>query len=270
MVNAMNLIAATLLIYMLPISLAETQTQTKPPFRWPEGKTIALSLSWDDARPSQVDAGLAVLDRYGVKATFYVVPSSVEKRLDGWKRAVAAGHEIGNHTMNHPCSGNFAFAKKHALEEYDLRMIRREMTDANRRIKELLGVMPESFAYPCGQKFVGRGVKTKSYVPEVAKLSLSGRGWMDEGPNDPFFCDFAQLTGMEMDGKEFDQILPILEKAKESGAWVVLGGHEIGLSGVQTTRVAMLEKLFRYAQDPGNGIWLAPVSTVAHYVRDHR
>ena len=35
---------------------------------------------------SQVDSGTTLLDRYNVKATFYVVPSSVEKRLEGWKK----------------------------------------------------------------------------------------------------------------------------------------------------------------------------------------
>ncbi len=56
-------------------------------FSWPQGKKIALSLSFDDARNSQVEGGTALLDKYGVKATFYVVPSAVEKRLEGWKKS---------------------------------------------------------------------------------------------------------------------------------------------------------------------------------------
>lgn len=45
---------------------------------------------------------------------------------------------------------------------------------------------------------------TKSYVPLISKLFLSGRAWLDEGPNDPQFCDLAHPTGMEMDGKTFE------------------------------------------------------------------
>ncbi len=205
-----------------------------------------------------------------MKATFYIVPSSVEKRLDGWKKAVASGHEIGNHTLSHPCSGNFAWSRMKALEEYTLDKMRAEMEGCNRRTKELLGVTPETFAYPCGQKFVGRGVETKSYVPLTAELFVAGRGWMDEAPNDPMYCDLAQLTGIEMDNKSFEQIRSIIEKAKETGQWVVLGGHEIGKDGPQTTRVAMLQRLLKYATDPANGIWVAPVGTVAKYVREHR
>jgi peptidoglycan-N-acetylglucosamine deacetylase len=244
--------------------------QPRPSFKWPDGKRVALSLTFDDARTSQVEGGTALLDKHNVKATFYVVPSAVEKKLDGWKKAVASGHEIANHSLNHPCSGNFAWSRSKALETYSSDQMQRELSDANRRIKELLGVMPESFAYPCGQKFVGRGVDTRSYVPIAARLFVTARGWLDEAPNDPTYVDFAQLTGIESDGKDFEQILPILENARKDGLWVVLAGHEMNTSGNQTTRLAMLEKLCAYANDPANGIWIAPVGTIAKYVQGQR
>lgn len=239
-------------------------------FVWPDGKRAAVSLSFDDARTSQVDTGTALLNRYGVKATFYVVPSAVKQRLEGWQQAVASGHEIGNHSLLHPCSGNFAWSQSKALEDYTLAKMRQELTEANDRVHELLGVQPEVFAYPCGHTFVGRGLNTKSYVPLVAELFASGRRWLDETPNDPTFCDLAQLTGIEMDGKDFEQIRVLLEEAKQQGQWVVLAGHEMGTSGRQTTRLAMLEQLIQYAQDPSNGLWMAPVGTVGRYVQDQK
>jgi peptidoglycan/xylan/chitin deacetylase (PgdA/CDA1 family) len=261
-----------LLFFLASVFISESvlAQQDKPVFPWPDGKQIAVSLTFDDARMSQVDVGTALLSQYGVKATFIVVPSNVEKRLDGWKKAVADGHEIGNHTLFHPCSGNFPWSRNKALENYTIKQMRNELIDANKKIEELLGIKPKVFAYPCGSTFVGRGNSTKSYVPLIADLFLAGRGWLDEGPNDPTFCDFAQLTGMEMDGKDFDQILPLLENAKKTGAWLVLAGHEMGESGNQTTRLSMLKKLLEYAQDPANGIWIAPMGTVAKYVKNKR
>jgi peptidoglycan-N-acetylglucosamine deacetylase len=261
---------APLLFLALLLGQTAPARQSAPAFKWPAGKRAALSLSFDDARASQVEVGTALFDRHGAKATFYVVPSSVERRLEGWKKAVAAGHEIGNHSLNHPCTGNFAWARQKALEDYTLERMRHELVETNRRLKELLGVVPESFAYPCGQTFVGRGLDTRSYVPLVASLFQSGRGWLGEGPNDPAFCDPAQLTGIEMDGKDFEQLLPLLEQAREAGLWVVLAGHEIGQGGRQTTRKAMLEKLVPYALDPANGLWLAPVGAVARHVLAER
>jgi peptidoglycan-N-acetylglucosamine deacetylase len=144
------------------------------------------------------------------------------------------------------------------------------MTEANGRISAMLGVTPESFAYPCGQTFVGRGVNTQSYVPVAAKVFVTARGWLDEGPNDPEYVDFAQLTGIESDGKDLDEILPIIESAAKTGMWVVLAGHDMRASGSQTTRLAMLDQLCTYVTNPANGVWVAPVGTVARYVRDHR
>lgn len=250
-------------------SVGHSQQQTTL-FSWPEGKQMAISLSFDDARESQVTGGTRLLDQYGIKATFYVNPGGVEKQLEGWRKAVANGHEIGNHTLTHPCTGNFPWSRNNALEDHTLKSMKKEIVACNERIEALLHVKAEVFAYPCGQKFVGRGTKTKSYVPLVAKLFVSGRGWMDEAPNDPLYCNEAQLTGVEMDGKNFDQLLPLIEKARKEGQWLLLAGHEMGDSGDQVTRLSMLKQLAEYMQDPKNGIWVATVGTVSKYIQGQR
>ena len=85
-----------------------TQKNVSP---WPEGCQGAISLSFDDARPSQPEIAIPMLKEYGLLATFYIKP-----RGDDWKQQYAywrevglAGHEIGNHTISHICSRNFAW-----------------------------------------------------------------------------------------------------------------------------------------------------------------
>ena len=41
---------------------------------------------------------------------------------------------------------------------------------------------------------------------------------MEETPNDPAYVDFAQITGIEMDGKDFEQLLPMIEAARKKGS----------------------------------------------------
>lgn len=101
------------------------------------------------------------------------------------------GHEIGNHTVTQPCTGNYTFSRHNTLEDYDLKRIAQEMDD-NEQIHKLLGVTPKDFAYPCGLKLVGRGRETKSYMPLVAERFLSDRGYLDEPPSDPSVVDLAQ------------------------------------------------------------------------------
>ena len=148
-------------------------------FHWPDGRRAAVSLSFDDARLSQVDTGLALFRKFGVRVTFFVQSANIQERLAGWKQAVADGHEIGNHTVTHPCTGNYAFSLKNALEDYDVRKMAEQLDGANEQIRRMLGVTPKTFAYPCGQKFVGRGLDVRSYVPLVADRFL------DESSNDP-------------------------------------------------------------------------------------
>lgn len=255
----------------LAFFLQSTAFASPPPFTWPEGKKAAISLSFDDARLSNVDVGVPLFNRHGAKVTFYVLPEGLVPRLDAWKKTVADGHEIGNHTLLHPCSGNFAWSRNKALEHYTLASMKAELQAANQQIEEMLGVTPTSFAYTCGQTFVGRGSGTQSYVPLIAEMFGSGRGWLDEASNDPQFADLAQLQGIQMDGKDFEQdIKPLVEAAVENGHWLVLAGHEIGEEGPQTTKTAMLEALLDYLKAEHPDLWLAPIGEVANYVRQQR
>jgi beta-glucosidase len=244
--------------------------QNAPDFPWPNGKKMALSLTFDDARLSQPDRGIPLLDKYGVKATFYLSPDNMLQRLEAWKKAVASGHDIGNHSVLHPCTGNFDFSKDHALEDYTLQRMDTELDSANRIIEKVLGVLPVSFAFPCGQTFVGRGKMTKSYIPVVSARFETARLWLSEGPNDPVFCDMSQLTGMELDGKSFEQIKSLIESAKSKGQWLILAGHEMNDGGNQTSILSTIEAICKYASDPVNGIWIDNIHTIASYVKEKR
>jgi len=239
-------------------------------FTWPEGKQVALSLSFDDGRSSQLDVGIPILNKYRVKATFYINPSNISERVDDWKMALAEGHELANHTLTHPCSGNFVWSRDNALEDRSLEEIRQEIEGANQAIKRLFGIVPRTFAYPCGQKFVGRGLAAKSYIPLVAESFLAGRGWLGESANDPAFCDLAQILGVELDGLGFRDVEMKIEEAKQDGHWLVFCGHDIGGPARQTTVDTTLEALCRYSRDPRNGVWIDTVERVAEYIRNTR
>lgn len=240
------------------------------PFPWPEGKKMALSLSFDDARVTNPTLGVELLDRHGIQATFFLVPSAVRKNLESWKKATASGHEMANHSLYHPCSGNFVWSRNTALDDYTMDQMREELVQTNKEIQELLEVTPTVYAYPCGQTYLGRGETAESFIPLISELFLAGRGWLDEAPVDPAYADMAHLTGMKMDNISFKEILPLIQSASDNGQWLVLAGHETNNSGNQTTYLSMLEQLAQYATDSSNGIWIAPIGTIAEYVKEKR
>lgn len=249
---------------------AATQNGASHHFAWPNGKRAAVSLSFDDARLSQIDTGLALFRKMDVKVTFFVVPSNVEKRLDGWKRAVADGHEIANHSLTHPCTANYGLSQDDVLENYDLRKMAAQLDGANQQITRLLGVKPVDFAYPCGLKFVSRGLDVRSYVPLVADRFLVGRGYLDESPNNPAVVDLSQAMGTAFDDTDFAHMKKVVDAAIEKGSWVIFVGHEIGHQAFQTTDTNALEELCAYLKDPSNGVWLGTVQEIGTYVRAHQ
>ncbi|MGC9977152.1 MAG: polysaccharide deacetylase family protein [Syntrophales bacterium] len=266
-----KLITCFLALFLVLVCCPAAAPASAEEFSWPQGKRAAVSLTFDDARESQLDVGLPLLNRYGVKATFYVLPNMVKPRLSDWKKAVNAGHEIGNHSLNHPCTGNYPFIKENALEYYTLERMTDELDTANLAIERMLGVRPTSFAYPCGQTFVGRGQNVQSYVPLIAKSFLTGRTFGDTVANKPDFCDFAQITSINIDGLSVNKIRALVDEAAEKGSWLVLGGHEIGTSsGPQVTQTETLAAFCEYANDPQNGIWVATVTEIATYIDSHR
>lgn len=240
----------------------------EPVFTWPNGERAAVSLSFDDARPSQIDNGLPIFERCGVRVTLYVSPSRVLDRLSDWQAAVAAGHEIGNHTVTHPCSGNFPWSRENALEDYTLTRMEQELLDANAFIRDVLGQLPTTFAYCCGQKYVGRGTELQSYVPLVARHFIVGRGFRDESVNDPGIVDLAQACGIESDGASFEDLRNWIESAKAAGGWVIFVAHDIGDEFArQAIRPHVLEAVCRYCADPSNALWIDTVAAVGAWIQ---
>lgn len=62
----------------------------------------AVYLTFDDGPIPRVTPWvLDVLDRYGIKATFFMVGDNIRKHPDEFRMVVERGHRIGNHTFNH-------------------------------------------------------------------------------------------------------------------------------------------------------------------------
>lgn len=236
-------------------------------FPWPDGKRGAVSLSFDDARPSQVDAGVPILNRHGVRATFYVWPRNVAQRQESWRQAVADGHEIGNHTVTHPCGANYCFDWTAALEEFTLDRMEKELLDANEEIEELLGVRPTSFAYPCGQTYVGKGEQCRSYIPLVAKHFIVGRSAFNECANKPFVMDLAQAYALSMDDTGRERLQSLVDAALDAGSWLMLLGHNVRKEPGQTVNDETLDWLCAYLTDPARGAWVDTDSTIGAFVR---
>ncbi|RYF86648.1 MAG: chitooligosaccharide deacetylase, partial [Chitinophagaceae bacterium] len=102
------------LLLLCASGFAQTQQSWK-------GKKAAVVLTYDDAINQQLDNAAPLLDSLGLKATFYVTAfsTSMQQRTNEWKALASHGHELGNHTLFHPCDGGVG--REWVSKEYDLR-----------------------------------------------------------------------------------------------------------------------------------------------------
>lgn len=83
-----------------------TQTDTETPGRViysgsDDQPTVALTFD-DGPNPYYTSQILAVLQQYGVHATFFTIGEQVQAYPDLIQQEYAAGNVIGNHSWNHP------------------------------------------------------------------------------------------------------------------------------------------------------------------------
>ena len=96
----------------------------------------AVYLTFDDGPiPEATPFILDTLAHYGVKATFFVVGDNVRKHPDIFRRIVAEGHRIGNHTYNH--IGGLKYLSKNYLKNAEKAQEEIERIAAAQRSDEL-------------------------------------------------------------------------------------------------------------------------------------
>ena len=89
-------------------------------------------MSW--TMPKMLD----LFDELGVKATFFVIGSSVEAHSSFWRKAAASGHEIASHSMTHPQAFH--------LQTYNDK--KNELRESKHRIEDSTGYPVKGFRAP--------------------------------------------------------------------------------------------------------------------------
>lgn len=79
-------------------------------------KHKAVYFTFDDGPIPEVTPWvLDTLDRYGIKATFFMVGDNVRKHPETFRMVVEHGHSVGNHTMHH-LQGSIVTTKRYIAD----------------------------------------------------------------------------------------------------------------------------------------------------------
>ena len=149
--------------------------------KWPPGTEGALSLTFDDGLVSQLTTALPLLDHHRLRGTFFVTGDSLRLHSDAWRAAVAAGHELGDHTVNHPCG----------LQKIYVAAYRRtELNPVEKLLDELAGPSRRRlFAYPCDVTNFGSGsanIQSRRFHRLLARANIDAARTSEGLPNNTY------------------------------------------------------------------------------------
>ena len=197
---------------------------------WPNGARAAIVLTYDDAAPSQLDHAIPALDSTGLKGTFFL--SNVRLAdVARWKAAAVSGHELANHTLNHPClAGTFEMPPRQQLEHHTPESVLQEVAQQNVLLTALDGRLDHGFAVPCGQTLAGG----KDYLEPLRQSKLVTYSRSVEETDGELQRDPASLDLMRLPGRGFTsptaatQMVEFAEQAAQAGGLAVYVFHGVG------------------------------------------
>ncbi|OGF45418.1 MAG: hypothetical protein A2452_02295 [Candidatus Firestonebacteria bacterium RIFOXYC2_FULL_39_67] len=131
----------------------------------------AVALTFDDGpHPEFTLKLLEILDKNDVKATFFVVGKQIKKYPEFLREIQKRGHEIGNHTFNHPLLTTLD--RTGVINELELNKI---------EIKKETGMEVNIFRPPSGRydEKVLEAALSKGFIPVLWSVSGSDYGSTD-------------------------------------------------------------------------------------------
>ena len=144
LVSGLGLLLAVALIFWAvssPAIVGVSASKRSLPVYSVERSDKRLAISFDAAWGNEDTQTLIdILNRYGVRATFFVVGDWAEKYPESVKALAEAGNEVMNHSSSHA-----------HFSSLSSQQIREDLSACNEKISALTGVTPSLFRCPYGE-----------------------------------------------------------------------------------------------------------------------
>jgi peptidoglycan-N-acetylglucosamine deacetylase len=129
-----------------------------------------LALTYDDGPNDPYTwRMLEVLERHGVKATFFLIGQYVQQKPEIARAVVEAGHAIGSHSWSHP---NLIFQQVTEL--------RRQLVQTRQAIVDATGVETKIFRPPFGGRRPATLRTVRAFGLQTVMWNVTGRDWKAE------------------------------------------------------------------------------------------
>lgn len=236
-----------------------------------QGRKCAVVLTYDDAIDQHLDNVIPALDSLGLRGTFYIpaVSGAFHDRLEEWKAAAAEGHELGNHTLFHPCDGTLPgrewVSPGYDLSTYTVQRMIDEILSANRILEMVDGGKERTFAFTCGDRTVGG----ETFMEQLQGEFPAARG-VQPGMHTMGAIDLYNIDCYPIAGQDGDYLVDLARQAMETGSLVVFLFHGVGGGHSLNVSLSAHRRLLQYLSENEDSIWTGTMIDVARNIRQNQ
>lgn len=234
-------------------------------------KKAAVVITYDDAYNQQLDNAIPVLDSLGLKATFYVTAfsTSVQTRLNDWKKIAGNGHELGNHTLFHPCiadkPGREFVPVDYKMNNYSIKRMVDEVRMTNLFLQALDGKTRRTFAFTCGDMKIG----DSSFINGMKDDFVAARAVRNE-MHKINEIDLYNVDCYMVNNHTAEQMIGWVKKAVETNSLLVILFHGVGGGNGLDVSLPAHRQFLEYVKQNEKDIWVAPMVEVADYIKSRQ
>lgn len=237
-------------------------------FRWPDGKKAAVVFTYDDALDCHLDVAVPQLDQFGFKGTFYCTGNSpaLFNRTEEWRKIAQTGHELGNHTLFHPCNGEqFDWVKpEYNLNKYTIEQLIADLKTASTLLKAIDGKKERTFAYTCSNISIGEN----DFSDEIQPLFTAARA---DGPVPQTMTGYNiyKSPSWMVENRKAEEMIDYLNEAKAKGTIAVFMFHSVG-GGYLNVDAEEHRKLLEYIKKNESDFYTGTFQEVMKYIEQNR
>jgi peptidoglycan/xylan/chitin deacetylase (PgdA/CDA1 family) len=251
----------SLINFIFTINAAAQSTQS-----W-RGKKCAVVITYDDAIDQHLDNAIPVLDSLGLKATFYVTAfsTSMQTRLNEWKKLAVKGHELGNHTLYHPCIGGKGrewVKPEYDMNNYSVKRMIDETKMTNLFLQALDGKIKRTFAFTCGDMKIG----DSSFINAMKDDFVAARAVRAQ-MHKINEIDLLNVDCYMVNNHSFEQMKEWVDKAVQTNSMLVILFHGVGGGNALDVSLPAHREFLQYLKKKEKDIWIAPMLEVAEYIK---
>ncbi|QHT66991.1 polysaccharide deacetylase family protein [Rhodocytophaga rosea] len=236
--------------------------------KWPESKQALIVLTYDDALLSHLQVAIPQLNQARLKGTFFLKEPAAT-HINAWKEASQKGHELGNHTVYHPClSSKFKADPHYQAENYSVDNMMREISTMNTILYAIDNKLDHTYAYPCGET----SIQGKSYVDRLKKSGFVA--YARAVGSSPIITDFKNLDPYQVPCMGFainapgSDMIEFVKQVQQNKGMGVLIFHGVGGDYLEVSAAAHQE-LVQYLKEHQEQIWVATFKEAMDYVTKH-